>query len=221
MNKTLSRLLILATTVPCALALLPACNKNCNYHEYVSENRREVYYCKEDDFEVKVFFSDRETPYLADGVKGEISTVCEVYYKCENNADEVLFEFENQTGEMNYSSVSNSFYLSFTNPAINASQMEITLTVDGKINNVIVKNVFEKGTIDWQKALDCVIEYDGEKFTSLTQGNRFWGEIGIRLIYDGDCYYYVSVCDREKHVKAYLVDGKSGRIITEKQSQAD
>lgn len=221
MNKTLFKLIILATTTPLTLALLPACNKNCNYSEYISENRKEVYFCKEDNFEVKIFFSDRETPYLADGVKGEIATVCEVYYKCENNPNEVTFEFENQSGEMNYSSVTDSFYLSFTHQALNASQMETSFTVDGKKSDVVVKNVFEKGTIEWQKALDCVIEYDGEKFNTLTQGKRFLGEVAIRLIYDDGCYYYVSVCDREKQVKAYLVDGKSGRIITEKVSQAE
>ncbi len=204
-----------------SLLLLPACKKSVDLNSYVSENRRQVYMCKEDGYELKVFCTDRETPYCADGVKGNIATITEVYYKCNGSPTSVVVEVNGFNGEMNYMSVTNSFYLSFTGDIKSEESLAVKLSVDGKENTIAVKNVFEKGTIDWQQALKCVAEYDGERFERLTERNSFKGEIGIRLIYDDGCYYYVSVCDREKQLKAYLVDGKSGRIITERESSAE
>lgn len=177
--------------------------------------------CKEDTYELKVFCSDRETPYCADGVKGDMTTVCEIYYKCNTSPSCVVAEVGDFNGEMNYMSVTGSFYLSFSANIFDEESLTVKLTIDGKESEINARNVFEAGTIDWKSALNSVVEYDRERFDNLTQRNRFLGEIGVRLIYDDGCYYYVSVCDREKKVKAYLVDGKSGRIITERESQSE
>ena len=209
----------LALAASC-LTILPSCNKGVDYLNYVSENRRQVYLCKEDDIELKIFLSDRETPYCADGVKGNMTTVCEVYYKCNSSPSSVTAEVESFNGEMNYMSVTNSFYLSFSADIQEKESLRVKLTIDGKEREIDAKNVFESGTIDYKSALNCVVEYDKDRFINLTQRNFFLGEIGIRLIYDDGCYYYVSVCDRDNQVKAYLVDGKSGRIITERESSA-
>lgn len=177
--------------------------------------------CCEDSFELKIFCSEKETPYTLDGVKGEMATVCEVYYKCNTSPSCVVAEVEGYSGEMSYMSVSSSFYLSFSADIFDAESLAVKLTVDGNESEIAVRNVFEAGTIDWQSAINCMVEYDRERFESLTNRNTFFGEIGVRLIYDDGCYYFVSVCDREKNVKAYLVDGKSGRIITERETQAE
>lgn len=203
------------------ILILPACNKSVDYSSYVSENRREVYLCKEDNYELKVFCSEKEVPYCQDGVKGDMATVCEVYYKCSTTPSSVVAEIEGYSGEMSYMSVSASYYLSFSARLFDVESLAVKLTVDGKEQEIIARNVFEEGTIDWKSALNSVIDYDKDRFENLTGRNRFLGEIAVRLIYDDNCYYYVSVCDREKQVKAYLVDGKSGRIITERESQAE
>ncbi|MGN1060178.1 MAG: hypothetical protein ACI4QN_00445 [Candidatus Coproplasma sp.] len=203
------------------LSILPSCKKNVDYLNYVSENRRQVYLCKEDGYELKIFCSDRETPYCADGVKGNMATICEVYYKCNSSPSCVNCEVEGFSGEMSYMSVTNSFYLSFSADTIEEESLNVKLTIDGKEKEISVRNVFEAGTIDYKSAINSVIEYDKDKFDGLTQRNQFLGEIAIRLIYDDGCYYYVSVCDRNKQVKAYLVDGRSGRIITERESSAE
>lgn len=203
------------------LCLLPSCKKSVNYGDYISENRKQVYLCKEDGYELKIFCSDRETPYSADGFKGNMTTVCEVYYKCENSPESVVAEVEGFSGEMSYMSVTDSFYLSFSADIKSAESLPVKLTIDDKQTEISARNVFEDGTIDASTALRCVTEYDKERFERLTERNSFSGEIGIRLLYDEGCYYYVSVCDREAHVKAYLVDGKSGRIITERETVSE
>ncbi|MDE7401348.1 MAG: hypothetical protein K2N17_04775, partial [Clostridia bacterium] len=64
-------------------------------------------------------------------------------------------------------------------------------------------------------------EYDKASFDNLTEGRNFSGEISVRLLYDEGCFYYVGVCNREKQVHAYLVDGVDGRIIAERESEAE
>lgn len=221
MKKFLSVSVLCFSASLCALSALPACKKSVNYYDYVSENRKAVYICQEDGYELKVFCSDRETPYALDGVKGDMTTVTEVYYTCTGSPSKVSCDIGGKGGEMSYMSVTRSFYLSFAGELEKAESVKVSLDIDGKTSELEIKNTFESGTIDAQSALKCVTEYDGATFERLTAGNSFAGEIGVRLIYDGGCYYYVGVCDRDKQLKSYLVDGKNGRIIAERETTAE
>lgn len=212
---------VLCAAALCSLPLLPACKRSINYSDYISEYRKSVYLCKEDGYELKIFCSDRETPYALDGVKGNMTTVTEVYYSCSGSPSSVVADIDGQGGEMSYMSVTNSFYLSFSGKLTEKESVMVKLNVDGKESEIEVKNVLESGTIEAQNALKCVTEYDRETFERLCGGNAFAGEIAVRLIYDDGCYYYIGVCDRNKNVKAYLVDGKDGRIIAERESEAE
>ena len=208
-------LLVLPALSLCALC---SCAKKIDYYSFVSEYRHDVYLYEDDKVSLKIYLSDKETPYNSDGVKGDMTTVCEVYYFAENTPDEVEMELSGLGGEMNYLSVSRSFYLSFTCDKTFGAKASVNLTIDGKQTTIEANNVREEGTIDGATALKCVTEYDGEQFAKLTDGNVFRGEIGIRLLYDEGCYYYVGVCNRDKKIDAYLVDGVRGKIIANKQT---
>ncbi len=210
--------LTLALTIPLATFAV-SCNKSVDYNRYISENRRSVYYYKDDDTELKIYCVDRETPYSPDGVKGNMTTLTEVFYKCGGSPSEVEVEFDGRGGEMNYMAVTQSFYLSLGGKMTDREYLKVKITADGKTTEFQVGNVMQTGTISPAKALECVIEYDGESFTKLTEKGAFYGEISVRLLYDDGCYYYVGVCDTNRHVHAYLVDGKNGRIITERESE--
>ena len=71
-----------------------------------------------------------------------------------------------------------------------------------------------------EQALSCVVEHDRELFDSMTANGLFDGEIFIRLLYDEGCYYYVGVCNKQKNIKAYLLDGERGKIIATKELQS-
>lgn len=201
-----------------ALLTLPlcSCKSKIDYYSFVSEYRHDIYLYEDDGVSLKIYLSDKETPYNCDGVKGDMTTVCEVYYFAEKTPDEVEFELNGLGGEMSYLSVSRSFYLSYTCDKTFGAKASVNLTVDGKQTTIEAGNVREEGTIDGATALKCVTEYDSEQFSRLTDGNNFKGEIGIRLLYDEGCYYYVGVCNREKNTHAYLLDATDGRIISER-----
>lgn len=215
MKKFLTVLLI---SVPLCL-VFSACKKKTDYFSYVSEYRKSVYLLKEDNYELKIYCTERETPYLLNGVKGETSTVTEVYYYCENTPQSVDIEIGGQGGEMSYVATTRTFYLSFTGE-FEGDDISADLTVDGKQVNLVAHNVTKEGVISGKAALNCVMEYDRKTFDDLTDNGTFGGEIQIRLLYDDGCFYYVGVCDREGNVNAYLVDGDDGRILAQKQGAA-
>lgn len=201
--------------------LLTACTKKTDYFNYVSEYRKSVYFYEDDAVTLKIYNLEKETPCALDGIKGSVNTLTEIYYSCEKTANEVEIELNGQGGEMSYLAVTRNYYLSFSGELAEAPSVQVKVTVDGNEKTFDVLNVAEEGTIDGKTALKCVYEYDGESFEKLTEGKNFNGEILIRLLYDEGCYYYVGICDRDKNVHAYLVNGADGRIIAERESTAE
>lgn len=204
-----------------ALLCLSGCKKNVDYFTFVSEYRKSVYLYKDDVVSVRIYSVDKETPYSLDGVKGAVTEVTEVFVEYAKSADEVEIELLGHGGEMSWMAVTRNYYLSFSGGDLSGASIPVVLNIDGTEKKIDVFNVAEEGTIDGKTALKCVREYDGDAFSSLTEGSAFAGEIIIRLLYDDGCYYYVGICNREANVHAYLVNGSDGRIIAEHTSEAE
>lgn len=196
--------------------LFAACSAQVDYYDYVSEYRSGVYIFSEDGEELKIYCSQRETPYSSDGIKGEMNSTVEVFYRPEGSPDSVEISIGDLGGEMSYQSVTQNFYMCFTADDFDASSVEVRVTADGSEKTITAMNVREEGVIDGRQALKCVTEYDGARFEKLTEGARFSGEIYIRLLYDEGCFYYVGVCDREGNTHSYLLNGTDGRVLAEK-----
>ena len=100
----------------CCLPLLfsaGACKTETDYFDFVSELRNEIYVYQDDTVSVKIYRSDKETPYALDGVKGAVSGLCEVYFESVKPANEVEIQLLGHGGEMNYLAVTRNFYLVF------------------------------------------------------------------------------------------------------------
>lgn len=199
---------------------LPSCKKEVNLTDYISENREGVYYYCDDFTEIKIYRLQRETPYSLDGVRGDVSPCTEIYLTCADTPAAAEITIAGESGEMNYMSVGGYFYLSFGKDVGESAQIDIELTLDGKEKSYAVPNVSDEKTITPQQALKCAEEYDEQTFSALKSGKTFLGEISVRLIYDDGCYYYIGVCDRQKNILAYLVDGTDGRVICKRESTA-
>lgn len=196
-----------------------ACSRQVNYLDYVSERRSDVYVYRDDDTEVKIYCSQKEQPYCADGIKGELCDLIEIFVKLPKNPQELEVSVENFSGEMNYQAVDGIFYLSYTSPAFSKSAVTVTLTCDGESKSYDALSVKYEGVMSCDEAVLCVAEHAKELFDSLTENGLFDGEIYVRLLYDEGCYYYVGVCNKEKTVNAFLIDGERGKIIAKKSIQ--
>lgn len=212
------RKIVLFSVLLCAaVSFLCGCNRGVNYLNYVSEKRTDIYLYSNDGLEIKIYLSEKETPYSADGIKGDMNCLTEIFVSLPQNYDEVSVSAGGAEGEMNYRAVENCYYLSLSDGNIKGESVDVTLSYGGESKTYTAVSVLYKGVIDCDGAVNCVIDRETALFESLTENNIFCGEIFVRLLYDEGCYYYVGVCDRNKHINAYLVDGERGKIIAAKE----
>lgn len=201
-----------AATVP-----LSACNTQVDLTQYISEKRSEIYLYKDDSAEITVNCVAREQPYNADGICGYMCDLVEVYVKLLPTPNSVEIAIGDYTGEMNYEAVQTRFTASYSAPAFKSESIDVTITADGEEKNYTVLSVLDSGVLSCEQAVSCAADYDRELFASLTGKRDFAGEIYVRLLYDEGCYYYVGVCDRNKNITAYLLDGGIGKVIATKK----
>lgn len=213
MKKTILLLFIAALTAIGAAG----CAKQVNYLDYVSEKRTNVYVYEDDEILVKVQCSYKEQPYCADGIKGAVGGLCEVFVSLPENPQKLEVGLENFGGEMSYRSVDKVYYLSFTAEPFTKNALEITLTADGNATAYTALTVIYDGVMSCDDAVLCVAEHDKTLFENLTSNGIFNGEIFVRLLYDEGCYYYVGVCDKSKRITAFLIDGEKGKVIATKE----
>lgn len=214
----------MALSVLCALLctvtfLFSGCAKKINYADYISERRTEIYLYEDDGLSIKIYCSEREQPYAADGIKGETCDIVEIFVSLDKNPEEIEVSVEGLGGEMSYRALDDCFYISFSAAAFKKASVDVALSYGGKEYTYKALTAIYAGVLSPNDALKCVIDSDKELFESLTKNNIFNGEIYIRLLYDEGCYYYVGVCDRQKRIFAYLVDGEHGKIIARKTLQ--
>lgn len=200
--------------------MLPACAPKTDYTKYISEKRSEIYLYSDDETDIKINCVSREQPYCTDGICGNMCELREIFITLATTPESVEISVDGFTGEMNYEAVEKRFSLTYTAPPFNADGVEIGLEYNGIQKNYRALNVKDSGVITCEQAVKCAAEYDGELFESLKTKRDFAGEIYVRLLFDDGCYYYVGVCDRDKNITAYLLDGGTGKIITSKKISA-
>ena len=213
----MKKFLILFLTVAASVCFFCGCGKKMNYLNYISEKRSNIYLYSDDEFEIKIHVSEREAPYSTDGIKGDVSGFTEIFVKLPKNYNEVEIHAADIAGQMNYRSVENCYYLSQSDGNIAGDDVKVTLTFGGECREYTAVSVLYSGVITCEDAVKCAIDHDTELFESLTQKDVFLGEIFVRLLYDDGCYYYVGVCDRNKKITAFLVDGERGTILATKE----
>lgn len=211
--------IILFAAAAALTPLVAGCAKNVDYYSYASEIRSEIYLYEDDTTSVKIQCSEREHPYASDGIKGEMSELVEIFVTLPENPQKLGIKTDGFEGEMNYRAAENEYYLSYGGKAFSKASVDVTLDIDGEEKSFSALTVRYDGVLTCSEALNCAIDYDKNLFESMTSNRIFNGEIFIRLLYDEGCYYYVGVCDRDKLITAFLVDGEKGKVITTKSIQ--
>ncbi len=80
-----------STIFTVSLILFSACAKPCNYLDYVSERRTQIYLYEDDSISIKIHCSEREQPFSADGCKGDMCKVAEVFVTLPDTPQEVEY----------------------------------------------------------------------------------------------------------------------------------
>lgn len=208
------------TPLCAVLAFAAGCAAEINYSEYISENRYALYTYSDDNIEIKLYGTTKEMPYIADGICGKKSDLTEIFVKTGENCENVSVSSQAfEGGDMSYLSSRGVWYISLGGK-VEGSSITVDIAFDEQTESYTLANVLAEGVMDGASALDCVREHASALFEGLTENGIFNGEIFVRLLYNGDCYYYVGICDRQGNISAFLVDGHTGRIIAQREHSA-
>ncbi len=188
-----------------------------DYFEYVSDYRFATYVYEDDNVNLKINLSTRETPFLSDGIKGKCSNVLEVFYYCDSGQDEVYFSGCGIEGEMSYMSVKKCYYLCSSDYTLEENSTKVTIKIGQLNGEYTLTNIVYDNVISGRQALEYVVEQRQDLFDEMTKNRAFMGEIYVRILEDDKCYYYVGVCDENKKITAFLVDGEDGKIIATRE----
>lgn len=205
-------LLFLALILP-----LSACSKSVDYFSYVSELRDNVFIAQSQDYSLRVYSVAKEHPYIADGVKNDVSRRAE-FYLCAPSGNEnhtISFSVNGEAfqGELSYDNVKGEYYYFCSLDISFLQEIECVFTTEHGSFSLVAKSIKTPATLTAQSVLNCVINSQVELFSSLTDEYGFAGEIYLRLLYEDSPYYYVGVIERNGNVTAFLLNGETGKIL--------
>lgn len=220
LKKNLFLLLLIALLS--LLFFLSGCKKKIDYFSYVSEIRSNILLAETEDFSLRIFIGEREVPYSADGVARESSPRFDAYLVAPNGTKTCEFYFkignDSYGGEMSYDNVKGEYYYFCTLSVENLQAVSCEILFGDEKVVLEAKSVLTEQTLSPQNILSKLLETEKDVFSALTDKYGFAGEIGIRLIYEDNPYYYVGIIDRKGHVNAFLLNAETGKLLAKRQS---
>lgn len=219
-KKALAVLLLSFFAVICTL-FFSSCAGSIDYFDYVSELRSNLFIVSSEDFSLRIYAVEKETPYENDGIKRDVSARTEAYFTAPSGNKNCSFYFtcnsKEYGGDASYDNVKGEFYYFCSLDVSNLKKIECKIIFDGEEYLLTAESVVKEDTMSARNALLTLIKSEKTVFDSLTDKYGFLGEIYLRLIYEDAPYYYVGIIDRDGCTTAYLLNAQSGKILAKRQ----
>ena len=205
----------------CLSACLFACEREIDYFDYVSELRNNMFLASDDEFSLRIYSVQKESPYSADGVPREMNVRTEIWLVAPSGEKEcnLSFEIDGKThgGEMSYDNVKAEYYLSCNLDISTLSSLACSIAYGETTRELTANSVLSKTTLSPESILKNLALSEQELFSSMTDKYGFAGEIYLRLIYEDSPYYYVGVIDRKGKTNAFLINATSGKVLAKRE----
>ena len=211
------------------LVLAAGCSKEPNLTDYVSEYRSNIYVGTQDKYSIFVSCGTREYPYRADGTPADCSDLFEVALTAADNTRtyKISFALDGKTyeAELSFDNVRMIHTYSQSIPAPDAEKIDFTVCdaddADAEKISLTAQSVKAgQQVLSLGQLLDAVKKDNSKIFGAHTSGNKFSGELYVRLLWnDGACYYYVGVIDTDGKTFAILADASTGKTLATHESE--
>lgn len=201
---------------------LGGCQKKCDYFDYVSELRSNIFLAETEDFSLRIYAVKKENPYKMDGVPQESSSLFEAYMVApsSNETANLLFQIDGKDYgcEMSFDNVKCEYFYSCSLDI--SKRKEIKCTVKYGDREVVLNaiSVLTEASLAPKIALEKLISQNNELFESMTDDYGFQGEIYLRLIHEDSAYYYIGIISRDGKVNAFLMNAESGKILAKREN---
>ena len=222
MKKFLSIALCVLSVI-CACAFVSCKNDNL-YLQNVSQLRLDVFVGDYNGNTLTVYPEEKEYPFIYDG------NACErkrfVTIKLDNlTSDEIYAEFviDNETygSQMVFQVLPNALMCTVEVPTLPQKSLTVSITQNDSIVKVNTKSVRIGDTVSYKTAINSVFKQKKDFIKTLKTHNVLQAEIQARLLCEnGKNYWYIGFADKKGNLTAFLIDGKDGKILAEKNQPA-
>ena len=206
----------------CLFPCLTACKKTIDYFSYVSELRNNIFLAESDNFSLRIYSVQKESPYIADGIPQECAARTELYLLAPTNNEPYALYFQigekEYGGELSYDNVKSEYYLFLTLDVAEQNSLSCRLEYNTESLILEAKSVLCGEEIPPKGLLKTLQTENADLFSSMTDKYGFKGEIYFRLIYEGNPYYYVGIINRNGEITAFLINAKTGKILARRNS---
>jgi hypothetical protein len=204
------------------LPLVACKNKSVNLMDSVSELRDNLLLAQNDELSLRVYSVTREVPYLADGIRRELSQFSEfrIVAPAAYNRIDLAFEIggKHYGGDTSYDNVKSEYFYSCNVDLSGVQSLPITLIYQGNKQTLTALSVKTERTISPQQALNAVYHADKDFIDEKVDKYGFIGEIHVRLIYEENAYYYVGFIEKNGRTTAYLLNAENEKILAKRES---
>ena len=129
------------------LAFFAGCKKEIDYRPYVSELRSNILLASEENFSLRIYAVDKESPYIADGIPRECNMRVEVYLTAPEGKEtcNVFFTVDGQEygGEMSYDNVKAEYYYFCSLDVSTATEIDVSIVYGETSLSLTAKSVLQ------------------------------------------------------------------------------
>ena len=199
------------------ILLLPltACNGKTSYDSLISDLRYDILYGKGDKFDLKLYVGERETPYVNDGISNPreavylkftlYNSLSEAEHKLAFDIDGNKYLYKMQTSNISYKPTVETVISDFK-----SKTLTVTVTEGSYIEQIVLTSIVDKNALSYIDALNKLLTTVPSLLNE--QNTEFYLKV---LVEKDKTYYYVGICNGEK-IRAVLLDGITGEILTTK-----
>ena len=206
----------------CLFPYLTACKKTIDYFSYVSELRDNIFLAESEDFSLRIYSVQKESPYIADGIPQESSARTELYLLAPTNCEPYSIHFniagKEYGGELSYDNVKSEYYLYLSLDLSKEKSLSCRLEYNAECVELEANSVLCGEEIPPKTLLQNLQTENADLFSAMTDKYGFCGEIYFRLIYEGSPYYYVGIIHRNGEITAFLINAKTGKTLARRNS---
>lgn len=209
-------------SVLCIFPLFTSCKKKVEPFSYVSELRDNIFLAETENFSLKIYSVMKETPYRADGIKQETTRRTEAYLLASDGSRNytigISVNGKVYGGEMSFDNVKTEYYWSCTLDVSTLSELDCVVEYENERVELKAHSVLSGKELSPKNVLTILQRENATLFSALTDKYGFAGEIYIRLIYEGNTYFYVGIIDRNGKIYAFLVNATTGKTLAKRET---
>lgn len=187
------------------------CKKEFCFADYISEARTDILYGESETYSVKANYG-----YTVNNGKNYSLTFNLMNIDVNEISYTISFSLNGKNYEkvFSFDAVSSKLIASFDIEEFTLNELTITIKKDSCSEEVILKSIIPEDTVSIETAMEKLYIEQKTYIDSLFEEGKFTASLTVRIVErNSKSYYYVGILDKNKNLKAMLIDGKTCELL--------